>query len=211
CGQVLLVLARSEEGTTDARGLSLFVVEADESVRIRRIENKLGIHTSPTCEMQFTNTPAYLIGQRRYGLIRYAMAMMNGARLAVAAQALGIAEAAYREARAYAEKRLQFGRPINTFPAVYRMLLSMRAEIEATRALLAESARWMDLLKAYQRRSEGQGGGAEVRRRLREFDRLAGVLVPLAKYYAAEMGNRVCYQAIQVHGGTGFMREFNVE
>ena len=211
CADVVVVLARSEEGTTDARGLSLFVVEADETVRIRRIENKLGIHTSPTCEMQFSHTPAYLIGRRRYGLIRYSMAMMNGARLAVAAQALGIAEGAYREARDYAEKRIQFGQPINAIPAVYRMLLSMRGEIEATRALLAESGCWVDLKKAYDHLAASRRLDPEERHQQRRADRLAGVLVPLAKYYASEMGNRVCYQAIQVHGGTGFMREFNVE
>lgn len=211
CADVIVVLARSEENTVDARGLSFFAVEADQSVRIRRIENKLGIHTSPTCEMQFNNTPAYLVGKRRFGLIRYAMAMMNGARLAVAAQALGIAEAAYREARRYAEKRVQFGQPINTIPAVYRMLLSMRSEIEATRALIAESGRWVDLKKVLEHREAEGKLGADERKLLKQADRVAGVLVPLAKYYASEMGNRVCYQAIQVHGGTGFMREFAVE
>ena len=208
---VLVVLARTEEGTVDARGLSLFVIEADQTVRVRRIENKLGIHTSPTCELQFTNTPAWLLGKPRLGLIRYAMAMMNGARLAIAAQALGIAEAAFREARQYAEKRIQFGQPINAIPAVYRMLLSMRGEIEASRALLTEAGRWVDLKKAYEHREAASKLSPDERRRLRQADRLAGVLVPLVKYYASEMSNRVCYQAIQVHGGTGFMREFGVE
>ena len=211
CGKVLLVLARSEEGSTDARGLSLYGVEADESVRIRRIEHKLGIHASPTCEMQFNNTPAYLVGRRRYGLIRYAMALMSGARLAVAAQALGIAEAAYREARRYAEKRIQFGQAIRDIPAVYRMLLTMRGELEATRALLAEAGRWVDLRKVYEHLQGTGEAPPDTRARLREAVRLADVLTPLAKYYAAEMGNRVCYQAIQIHGGTGYMREFNVE
>lgn len=211
CADILLVLARSEEGSTDARGLSLFVVEADETVHIRRIENKLGIRASPTCEIQFSNTPAHLLGRRRYGLIRYTMSMMNGARLAIAAQALGIAEAAYREARQYAEKRIQFGQPISSIPAVYRMLLSMRGEIEATRALVYETARWVDLAKAYEHGKKKEDRSAADRKRLRRADRLAAVLTPLAKYYASEMGNRVCYQAIQIHGGTGYMREFNVE
>lgn len=211
CADILLVLARSEEGSTDARGLSLFVVEADETVHIRRIENKLGIRASPTCELQFSNTPAHLLGRRRYGLIRCAMSMMNGARLAIAAQALGIAEAAYREARQYAEKRIQFGQPISSIPAVYRMLLSMRGEIEATRALVYETARWVDLAKAYEHGKKREDRSAADRKRLRRADRLAAVLTPLAKYYASEMGNRVCYQAIQIHGGTGYMREFNVE
>ena len=208
---VLLVLARSEEGSTDARGLSLFEVEADETVRIRRLENKMGLHASPTCEMEFCDTPARLVGKRRYGLIRYAMAMMNGARIAVAAQAVGIAEAAYREAYQYARKRVQFGQSIDAIPAVYRMLLSMRSQIEATRALVYEAGRWVDLKKAYEHlKAQGELDSAG-RERLKQADRLANVLTPLAKYHATEMGNRVCYQAMQVHGGTGYMREFNIE
>ena len=212
CADILLVLARSEPDSTDARGLSLFEVEADETVRVRRIENKMGLHGSPTCEIQFCNTPARLIGKRRFGLIRYAMAMMNGARIAVAAQALGIAEAAYREAHRYAAKRVQFGQPINALPAVYRMLLWMRAEIEATRALVYEAGRWVDLRKAYEHKvSTTENPAPADRERLRRADRLAAVLTPLAKYYATEMANRVCYQAMQIHGGAGYMREFNVE
>jgi alkylation response protein AidB-like acyl-CoA dehydrogenase len=208
---VLLVLARSENGSTDARGLSLFEVEADETVRIRRLENKMGLHASPTCEMEFRDTPARLVGKRRYGLIRYAMAMMNGARIAVAAQAVGIAEAAYREAYQYAQKRVQFGQSIDAIPAVYRMLLSMRGEIEATRALVYEAGRWVDLKKAYEHLKARGELNSEGRERLKEADRLAAILTPLAKYHATEMGNRVCYQAMQVHGGTGYMREFNAE
>ena len=208
---ILLVLARSEEGSTDARGLSLFEVEADETVRIRRAENKMGLHASPTCEIQFCDTPARLLGKRRYGLIRYAMALMNGARIGVAAQAVGIAEAAYREAYQYAQKRVQFGQSIDAIPAVYRMLLSMRGEIEATRALVFEAGRWVDLKHAYERLKARGKLNSQARNRLREADRLASVLTPLAKYHATEMGNRVCYQAMQVHGGTGYMREFNVQ
>ncbi len=211
CSDVLLVLARSEEGSTDARGLSFFEVEADETVRIRRTEHKMGLHASPTCEMQFSNTPARLIGKQRFGLIRYAMAMMNVARLAIAAQALGIAEAAYREAHQYARKRVQFDTSIDQIPAVYRMLLSMRAEIEATRALVYETARHVDLMKAYERLKERGQLEGEGRKKLKKLGRLADVLTPLVKYHASEMGNRVCYQAMQVHGGTGYMREFNVE
>ena len=208
---VLLVLARSEEGSADARGLSLFEVEAGETVHIRRIENKMGLHASPTCEIEFCNTPARLVGQRRYGLIRYAMSMMNGARIAVAAQAVGIAEAAYREAYRYARKRVQFGQSIDGIPAVYRMLLSMRGEIEATRALVYEVGRWVDLKKAYDRLKARGELDAAGRQRLKQAERLANVLTPLAKYHATEMGNRVCYQAMQVHGGTGYMREFAIE
>ena len=211
CADVLLVLARSEEGSTDARGLSMYEVTADETVRIRRIERKMGLHGSPTCEIQFSDTPARLIGKRRFGLIRYAMAMMNGARLAVASQAVGIAEAAYREAYAYAQKRVQFGKTIGNIPAVYRMLLSMRGEIEATRALLYATARLVDLTKAYGRLKDRGSLTSEGRRRLKQASRLSDVLTPLVKYTASEMSNRVCYKAMQVHGGVGYMREFSVE
>jgi alkylation response protein AidB-like acyl-CoA dehydrogenase len=211
--EIMVVLARSEEGSTDARGLSLFLVERDETVQIRRLEHKIGIRTSPTCEIQYNNTPAELIGKRRFGLIRYAMGLMNGARLAVAAQALGIAEAAYREAHKYANARIQFKQPIRNIPAVSRMLLLMRGEIEATRALIYETGRWVDLIKAYDQWAYGSGEklDKEARRRQKEAASLADVLTPLTKYYATEMGNRVCFQAIQVHGGVGYMREFNVE
>jgi hypothetical protein len=210
--EIMVVLARSEAGTSDARGLSLFLVERDETVHIRRIEDKIGIHTSPTCEIQYNNTPAELIGKRRFGLIRYAMGLMNGARLAVAAQALGIAEAAYREAHRYAEERIQFNRPIRDIPAVSRMLLSMRGEIEATRALIYETSRWVDLAKAYEHYLDtNDTKDKAARKRQKQAAALADALTPLTKYYATEMGNRVCYQAMQVHGGVGYMREFNVE
>ena len=210
--EILLVLARTEPDSKDARGLSLFLVEADDTVHIRRLEPKLGLHSSPTCEMEFRDTPALLIGKRRMGLIRYAMAMMNGARLGVAAQALGIAEAAYGDARRYAEKRIQFGQSIGSIPAVYRMLLSMRGEIEASRALICETGRWVDLNQALDAQARRSGSpDADARQQQKRADRLASVLTPLVKYFATEMGNRVCYQAIQVHGGAGYMRAFNVE
>ena len=210
---VSLVLARSEEGSTDARGLSMFLVERDDTVKIRRIENKLGIHASPTCEIQYSNTPAILLGKRRFGLMRYAMNLMNGARLAVAAQALGIAEAAFREADKYSRERVQFGKPIRVLPAVGRLLLSMKVDLEATRALLAETGRWVDLWKVYER-ALGEGGSEAdpaMRARYKQSQALAETLTPMVKYCATEMGNRVCYQAMQVHGGVGYMREFNIE
>ncbi|MGA2513368.1 MAG: acyl-CoA dehydrogenase family protein [Candidatus Limnocylindrales bacterium] len=210
---VSVVLARSEEGSSDARGLSMFLVEKDETVKIRRIENKMGIHASPTCEIQYNNTPAILIGKRRFGLMRYAMNLMNGARLAVGAQALGIAEAAYREADRYSRERIQFGKPIRSLPAVGRLLLSMRVDLESTRALLAETARWVDLWKVYDR-AVGDGTAPDLdaaRARLKQCQTLAETLTPMAKYCATEMGNRVCYQSMQVHGGVGYMREFNIE
>jgi alkylation response protein AidB-like acyl-CoA dehydrogenase len=212
CADIQLVLARSEAGSSDARGLSLFVVERDETVRIRRIENKLGIHASPTCEVQYQHTPADLLGKRRYGLLRYAMALMNGARLAVGAQAVGIAEAAYREAYTYATQRHQFNQPICEIPPVGRMLASMRAEIEAARALTCETARWVDLTKVYEQLSEASPTtDPTLRQKLKQVSSLAETLTPLTKYYASEMGNRVCNQAMQIHGGVGYMREFNVE
>jgi alkylation response protein AidB-like acyl-CoA dehydrogenase len=211
---VSLVLARSEEGSTDGRGLSLFLVERDETVKIRRLENKLGLHASPTCELQYNGTPAELIGKRRFGLLRYSMALMNGARLAVAAQALGIGEAAYREADKYSRQRIQFGKPIRELAPVARMLISMRCELEAARALLAETGTWVDLLKAYERASaEGEKTVADDFSRIRQKQgsAMAETLTPIAKYYCTEMGNRVCYLSMQVHGGVGYMREFNIE
>ena len=210
---VSVVLARSEEGSTDARGLSMFLVEKDETVKIRRIENKMGIHASPTCEIQYNNTPAILVGKRRFGLIRYAMNLMNGARLAVGAQALGIAEAAYREADRYSRERVQFGKPIRSLPAVGRLLLSMRVDLESSRALLAETGRWVDLWKVYDK-AVGDGTAPDMdaaRARLKGCQTLAETLTPMVKYCATEMGNRVCYESMQVHGGVGYMREFNIE
>jgi hypothetical protein len=210
---VSVVLARSEEGSTDARGLSMFLVEKDATVKIRRIENKMGIHASPTCEIQYTNTPAILIGKRRFGLMRYSMNLMNGARLAVAAQALGIAEAAYREADDYSKERIQFGKPIRSLPAVGRLLLGMKVDLEATRALLAETARWVDLWKVYERAvTDGTAPDMDkARARHKQCQTLAETMTPMVKYCSTEMGNRVCYQSMQVHGGVGYMREFNIE
>jgi alkylation response protein AidB-like acyl-CoA dehydrogenase len=210
---VSLVLARSEENSSDARGLSMFVVEKDDTVKIRRIENKMGIHSSPTCEIQYNNTPAILLGKRRFGLMRYSMNLMNGARLAVAAQAMGIAEAAYREADRYSRERIQFGKPIRVLPAVGRILLSMKVDLAATRALLAETARWVDLWKVYEK-SVGEGGAEAdpaARARLKQCQALAETMTPMVKYCSTEMGNRVCYQAMQIHGGVGYMKEFNIE
>jgi hypothetical protein len=210
---VSVVMARSEEGSTDARGLSMFVVEKDETVKIRRIETKMGIHASPTCEIQYNNTPAILLGKRRFGLMRYAMNLMNGARLAVAAQAMGIAEAAYREADDYSKERIQFGKPIRALPAVGRLLLGMKVDLQATRALLAETARWVDLWKVYEK-AMGDGTAPDpdaARARHKQCQGLAETLTPMVKYCSTEMGNRVCYQSMQVHGGVGYMREFNIE
>jgi len=209
---VALILARSEPGTTDGRGLSLFLYERDDSVIIRRIENKLGIHASPTCELQYNNTKAYLIGQRRMGLIRYVMALMNGARLGIACQALGIAQAAYNEALNYARAREQFKQKIIDIPAVYEMLTSMKMKIEAARVLTYETSLIVDIKKRLDKKiAEGQSIDKEVRQRGKYLTALAAVLTPISKLYASEIANEVAYDAIQIQGGTGYMREFNVE
>jgi hypothetical protein len=162
--------------------------------------------------VQYQHTPAELLGKRRYGLMRYAMGLMNGARLAVGAQAVGIAEAAYREAYSYAKERHQFNQPICDLPPVSRMLASMRGEIEATRALISETGRWVDRMKVFEQLSEENATpDPALRQKLKQASSMAETLTPLTKYYASEMGNRVCYQALQIHGGVGYMREFNVE
>jgi len=212
CGDILLVLARSEPGTKDGRGLSMFVCEKDESLVVRRIENKLGIHGSPTCELQFNNTRAYLVGKRRMGLIRYVMSLMNGARLGIAAQGLGIAQAAYLEGLDYAHAREQFGTAIINFPLVYDMLISARVNIEAARLLTYDTARVVDLKKGYEKKlEETEQPSAELRQKARYYSSLAAMLTPMSKYFATEIANRVAYDMLQVHGGTGYMRDFNIE
>jgi len=215
CGHVLLVMARSEPGTKDARGISLFIVEQGEGVRIRRIENKLGIHGSPTCEIQFTNAPGKLVGKRKRGLVTYVMALMNGARLAIAAQGLGIAEAAYRAALGFAQDREQFGKAIIEFPAVYEMLTDMQTNIEAARALICETGVIVDLEKLFEQKLAGMDRGdpefAGIRALQRSYAKWAKTLTPMSKFFACEMANKVASDAIQVHGGSGYMRDYPVE
>ncbi|MEA3286511.1 MAG: acyl-CoA dehydrogenase family protein [Candidatus Marinimicrobia bacterium] len=212
---VCLVLARSEEGTKDGRGLSLFVCYGDDTVQIRRIEHKLGIKGSPTCEMQFHDTPAQLIGSRKRGLISYVMALMNGARLGVAAQALGIAQAAYIEARRYAQEREQFGKSILNFPAVADMLVKMKVDLETSRTLIYSTAHAVDMLKVCEmeqtRLKEAGESITDIRQEVKHWKSMADFLTPLSKYIISEKANRICYDAIQIHGGTGYMQEFNVE
>ncbi len=210
CAEVSLVLARSEEGSVDGRGLSMFLCEKCPELVIRRIENKLGIHGSPTCELQFNGVPAVLVGQRRLGLIRYVMSLMNGARVAVAAQAVGIAQAAYEEARKYALKRVQFRKPIIEMPQVYDMLARMKSRIQAARAITYEASRLVDLRRVAEHKQEESRDPA-LRARAKELNAFASVLTPMAKAYASEMAIQVTYDAIQIHGGAGYMREFNVE
>jgi len=212
CADVSLVLARSEEGTTGGRGISLFIYERDEHMKIRRIERKLGIHGSPTCEIQFNNAPAELLEKRKMGLVKYTMSLMNGARLAVAAQAIGIAEAAYREAKTYAASRVQFKKQIHDFSAIYEILVDIKVNIEAARTLLYETARMVDIKEGIEekiaRHPESQ---SDLKDALKRYSKFASLFTPLVKAYAAEMGNKVCYDAIQVHGGVGYTCEFNVE
>jgi hypothetical protein len=212
CGDILLVLARSEQGTKDGRGLSMFIVEKDESLVVRRIENKLGIHGSPTCELQFNNTRAYLVGKRRMGLIRYVMSLMSGARLGIASQGLGIAQAAYLEGLDYARAREQFGTAIINIPLVYEMLVSARLNIEAARVLTYDTARIVDLKKGYEKKLEHtENPPKELRQTVKYYTSLAALLTPMAKYLATEIANKVAYDMLQIHGGTGYMKDFNIE
>lgn len=212
CAKVHLVLARSEEGTTDGRGLSMFIAEACPQLVVRRIEHKLGIHGVATCELQYNNVPAQLCGKRRFGLIKYVMSLMNGARVAISAQALGIAEAAYREARKYASEREQFKHTIDQIPAIYRMLSSMKLKITAARALLYETTRAVDLRNGYTHRlEESENPSAELRDKQKYYNKFAAILTPMCKALCTEMANQVAYDALQIHGGTGYMKDFNVE
>ncbi|MDY6951773.1 MAG: acyl-CoA dehydrogenase family protein [Thermodesulfobacteriota bacterium] len=208
CGDVLLVLARSEVNLSGGRGLSLFLYEKDENLLVRRLEDKLGIHGSPTCELQFRNCPAHLIGQRKRGLTRYVMPLMNGARLAVGAQSVGIAQEAYYQALAYAKQRKQFGQAIIEFPPVFQMLSTMRVRIEAARSLLYEASIMVDLQQAMDRNGTREKVSAKE---LGEVKRFVSLLTPMVKYYASEMCNKIAYDAIQVFGGAGYMRDFPIE
>ena len=212
CAQVHLVLARSEEGTSDGRGLSMFICEACPQLVVRRIENKLGIHGVATCELQYNDVPAQLCGKRRFGLIKYVMSLMNGARVAISAQAVGIAEAAYREAQKYAAEREQFKKSIDKFPAIYDMLSSMKVKLAASRALLYETTRAVDLRNAYNHIAETKENVTpEERAKQKYYNKVAAVLTPMCKALATESANQIAYDAIQIHGGTGYMKDFNVE
>lgn len=214
-GDILLVLARSEVGSKDARGLSLFVCRGNDTIKIRRIEDKLGIHGSPTCEMQFNDTPAALIGKRKFGLIKYVMDLMNGARLGVSAQALGISQAAYEEALAYAKAREQFGRPIIDIAPVTNILIDMRVSLEANRSLLYATSKTIDLKdKLEERVEELKSEGKSFDEEMSEFKfttKLANLLTPMTKYILAETANKITYDSLQIHGGAGYMRDFPIE
>jgi len=211
--QIKLVLARSEEGTSDGRGLSYFVADNkhDNTVLVRRIENKLGIKGSPTCELVFNNTPAKLVGTRRMGLIKYVMSLMNGARLGIGAQSVGLSAAAYNEALAYARDRKQFGKAIIEFPAVFEMVSVIKAKLDASRSLLYETTRFVDIYKIYEAIESERKLEPEEKAEYKEYAKLADALTPMLKMFTSEYANQNAYDSIQVHGGSGFMKDYACE
>ena len=204
-----LVLARSEEGTRDGRGLSMFIYDKrDGGVTVRHIEHKLGIHGSPTCELVYKNAKCELCGDRKLGLIKYVMALMNGARLGIAAQSVGVAQEAYNEGLAYAKERAQFGKKIITFPAVYDMLSRMKAKLEAGRSLLYMTARYVDIYKALEDIARDRKLTPEERKEMKQYSRLADAFTPLSKGMNSEYANQNAYDAISILGGSGFIMEY---
>ena len=207
-----LVLARSEEGTKDGRGLSMFIYDKrNGGVNVRRIENKMGIKGSPTCELVYKDAPAELCGSRKLGLIKYVMALMNGARLGIAAQSVGISEAAYREALDYAKDRKQFGKAIIEFPAVAEILSVMKAKLDASRALLYACARFVDIYKIYDDIAKERPLTKEEKLEAKAYSKLADAFTPLAKGMGSEFCNQNTYDCIQIHGGSGFMKDYKCE
>jgi len=216
CGDVLLVLARSEPDRSGGLGLSLYVCGPGPTVHIRRLEDKLGIHGSPTCEIFFDNTPCKLIGERQRGLVTYVMSLMNGARIGIAGQSLGIAEAAFRVARDYAATRRQYGIAIEGFPAVRDMLIDMKLAVEVGRALLYETSRVVDMELGLERRQqtdppEDKAEARALKNESRKYRKYAALLTPMSKYYCSEMCNSIAYDSIQVLGGSGYMRDYACE
>lgn len=207
-----LVLARSEEGTHDGRGLSMFIYDKrNGGVNVRRIENKMGIKGSPTCELVYKDAPAELVGSRRMGLIKYVMALMNGARLGIAAQSVGVSEIAYREALSYAQDRKQFGKAIIEFPAVAEMLSVMKAKLDASRALLYACSRFVDMYKIYDDIAKERKLELDEKKEAKFYSRLADAFTPLAKGMTSEFCNQNAYDCIQIHGGSGFMKDYACE
>ncbi|MBQ3362528.1 MAG: acyl-CoA dehydrogenase family protein [Muribaculaceae bacterium] len=211
-GDISLVLARSEEGTRDGRGLSMFIYDKrDGGMTVRRIEDKMGIHGSPTCELVFKNAKAELCGDRKLGLIKYVMSLMNGARLGIAAQSVGVSEAAYQEAIAYARSREQFGKAIINFPAVSEMIANIKAKLDASRTLLYECTRFVDMYKSLEAISRESTLAPEERKTMKAYNRLADAFTPLAKGMTSEFCNQNAYDCVQIHGGSGFMRDYACE
>ncbi|MDR2643790.1 MAG: acyl-CoA dehydrogenase family protein [Planctomycetaceae bacterium] len=217
CGEILLVLARSEHGSKDGRGLSLFIAERSPTVKVRCLERKLGIHGSPTCELVFTNAPARLIGERQRGLITYVLALMNGARLGIAAQSLGVAESAYRLAREYAHSREQFGGAIERLAPVAEMVANMSITIEAMRALTYETARVCDIENNTNRLLEcnadklAETEKKELKQKSKTLKRLNALLTPMSKYYNAENAIKIANDTVQVLGGSGYLKDYAAE
>ncbi|MCX6159970.1 MAG: acyl-CoA dehydrogenase family protein [Ignavibacteriae bacterium] len=212
---VHLVLARSEAGTKDGRGLSMFVCYGDDTVVVRRIENKLGIHGSPTCELQFNDTPAQLVGLRKFGLIKYVLDLMFRARMGVSSQALGISQAAFGEALIYARAREQFGKAIYNIPVVANMLIDMRVMLEYNRSLLFATGHYVDRKETLEflvdkLKKEGKST-AEYTEEIKYLGKVANLLTPMTKYITTECANKITYDSLQIHGGTGYMKEFRVE
>jgi len=211
-GDIALVLARSEAGTKDGRGLSMFIYDKRlGGVTVRRIEHKMGIIGSPTCELVFKDAPGELVGDRKLGLIKYVMALMNGARLGIHAQSVGISESAYRESLTYAKERVQFGKAIIRFPAVYEMITTMKAKLDASRTLLYETARFVDMYKTYAHISEERALEKDEKNEMKKYQKLADIFTPLGKGLASEFCNQLAYDAVQIHGGSGFMKDYPVE
>lgn len=211
-GDISLVLARSEDGTNDGRGLSMFIYDKKHmAVKVRRIEHKMGIVGSPTCELVFTNAPAELVGERKMGLIKYVMSLMNGARLGIGAQSVGISEAAYREALSYAMEREQFGKAIIQFPAVYELVTKMKAKLDAIRSLLYETSRFVDVYKCYFHISNDRNLSKEEREDMKYYQKNADMYTPLLKLMSSEYSNQIAYDALQIHGGSGFTKDYPIE
>ena len=211
-GDIALVLARSEEGTHDGRGLSMFIYDKKNGgVTVRRIENKMGIKGSPTCELVFKNARAELCGDRKLGLIKYVMSLMNGARLGIVAQSVGLSQAAYNEAKAYAKDRCQFGKAIIEFPAVYQMLGLIKAKLDASRSILYETSRFVDLYKTWGQISEERKLEPAERDEMKRYQKLADACTPVAKGITSEFCNQNAYDCVQIHGGSGFMKDYACE
>jgi 3-(methylthio)propanoyl-CoA dehydrogenase len=209
---IALVLTRTEANTSDARGLSLFIYDkSSDAVTVRHLEHKLGIKGSPTTELVFKDAPAELLGQRKFGLIKYVMALMNSARLGIGAQSVGIADAAYREAIKYAREREQFGHRIIEFPAVYELIKNMKAKLDGIRALLYETSRYVDMVKVYDEYSHSNQLEKEEKEEMKAYSKLANVFTPLIKLFGSEYSNSIAYDSLQIHGGTGFTKDFPIE
>lgn len=207
---VILTLARS--GGAGAKGLSFFLVHSSE-IEVARIEEKLGLHTSPTCEIVFENSKAELIGEEGLGLVRYAMGMMNGARMGIAVQSLGIAQAAHAEGIKYASERVQFGATIDKLAAVKRIIDDNEAYVQGMRALVYRSCEVVDHYDGLSARLLAETGDERAVRKNEDvvrLDKLAKLLTPTAKLFCSEYANFVAYHSLQIFGGSGYTEEYDI-